>query len=181
MSTPFTNRDLYRFAVGFRERAEQTDRSLEDYLLALWSLARPLRHQPAIPVGTFIRMLEDALTAPAPPFRETWRDLPDEVGQNEPPGPGKWEAVMIRQIRDLREMAEAGMSPGPDMFLLTAPRGSPFYHSDPGSFVEAGIGYHFKGWQREDEPEPSAADLFPVDEVTWHDFTEILLEGQWNE
>lgn len=72
------------------------------------------------------------------------------------------------------------MSPGPGMFLLTAPRGSPYYHSDPASFVAAGIAYHFKGWTPVGE-EARAEDVFPVDEITWHDFTEFLLEAQWNE
>lgn len=179
MPETFTNRDLYRWALGFEERADAIDRTLESYLLALWSLARPLRKQPSIPVDTFLRLLEEALTAPAPPFRDSWRDLPDEVGQNEQPGSGKWEATMIRQIRDMREMDEAGIPTGPGIYLETAPRGSPFYHSDPGSFVAAGIAYHFKGWEpvngRDDMP------VLPVSEVTWHDFTEVLLEGQWNE
>lgn len=176
----FTNRDLYLAGLAFEERAEGVDRTLEDYLLALWGLARPLRKQPSIPVDTFLRLLDEALTAPVPPFRDTWRDLPDEVGLNEPPGPGKWEATIIRQIRDMREMDEAGMRPGPGMYLLSAPRGSPYYHSDPASFVAAGIAYHFKGWTPVGE-EARAEDVFPVEEITWHDLTEFLLEGQWNE
>jgi hypothetical protein len=174
-----TNRDLYLAALAFEKRARRTDRSLETFLLALWDLARPLRKQPSIPVETFVRLLDEALTAPAPSFRESWRDLPDEVGQNEPPGPGKWEATMIRQIRDLREMDEAGTPTGVHG-MVAAPRGSPFYNSDPGSFVVAGVAYHFGGWARVGE-ELRAEDVFPVHEITWHDFTEFLLEGQWND
>ena len=98
----FTNRDLYLAGLAFEDRAEGVDRTLESYLLALWGLARPLRAQPSIPVNTFLRLLDEALAAPAPPFRDTWRDLPDELGLNEPPGPGKWEATLVRQIRDMR-------------------------------------------------------------------------------
>jgi hypothetical protein len=182
MTGSFTNRDLYLAALAFEERAEGIDRTLETWLLALWGLARPLREQPSIGVDAFLRLLEEALSAPAPAFRDTWRGLPDELGVNEPPGPGKWEATIIRQIRDLREMDEAGMSPGPGMYLLTAPRGSPWYHFDPGSYVVAGIAYHFGGWEREGEGEEvRAEDMRPVDEITWHDFTEFLLEAQWNE
>jgi hypothetical protein len=180
MSGPFTNRDLYLHALAFRDRADGMDRTLEAYLLALWALVRPLRGEPALSVETFIRLLDEALAAPAPPFPDRWRDLPDDVGPKEPPGFPRWEGQIIQQIRDLREMDEAGMLTGPGMYLVTAPRGKPWYHPDPGPYVEAGIAYHFGGWEREGE-ELLAEDVFPMDEITWHDFTEFLLEARWNE
>ena len=180
MSGPVTNRDLYLYGLAFQERADATDRTLEAYLLALWSLVRPLRDEPALSAETFIRLLDEALTAPAPPVPDRWRDLPDDVGPKEPPGFGVWEGQIIRQIRDLREMDEAGMFTGSNLYLLTAPRGTPWYHPYPSKYVAAGIAYHFGGWVREGEDDADA-DVFPLDEITWHDFTEFLLEARWNE
>lgn len=181
MPGPFTNRHLYLAVVALQARAKRVDRTLEAYLLALWSLARSLRHESAFSVDGFLRLLEDALTAPVPPFRERWRDLPDNLGQYEARGAARWEGTILRQIRDLREMSEAGMSPGAGMYLLTAPRGSPWYHTAVAGYLEAGAAGHFGGAEWEGADGEREVDVVPLHEITWHDFMEFLLEGQWNE
>jgi hypothetical protein len=177
---PFTNRDLYLAILALQERARGGGRTLESYLLALWGRVRPLRGQPALSVDTFLRVLEEAVTAPAPPFDDSWRPLRWPVDQ--PPTFEGWEAYIIRQIRELRAMDEAGMQPEPWRYLLQAPDGGFWYHFDPGSYIEAGASGTFGGWEVEEDGESRiATPVFPLDEITWYQFTEFLHMGQWHE
>ena len=176
-----TNRDLYLAIVALQEDPEGTARTLESYLLALWSLVRPLRDQAALSVDAFLRILDQALTAPAPPFDESWRGLPDR-DVDEPRGFAGWEALVIRQIRDLREMDEAGMSPDRWRYLLQAPRGSFWYHCDPDGYLEAAAAGAFGGWEVEEDGEVTVpTPVFPMHEITWDDFREFLHNGQYHE
>src|SRR5207248_3657576 len=103
-----TNRDLYLAVADLTGRHRNTGRALEEYLRALWALGQGHHEQPALPSDEFFGMLSAAFDAPAPPFDEGWRG---RYGQdtNEVSGFDGWEARVLRQIVDLREMKEQGV------------------------------------------------------------------------
>ncbi len=197
-----TSRDLYQAVAALRERHRGAGRSLEAYLLALWSLARPLAHQPSLSFDAFVRILDEAHTAAPPPFDEAWRALPDEA--EELTGFAGWEQVIIRQIRILREMAEAGTLENEHRYFgVSAPRGDPWFNFDPAGYLEGAVVGTFGGWEPEDGgrvvvPGPVAVmgddgEIHLVDpaeiddpvialpEITWEAFTDFLQNGQWYE
>jgi hypothetical protein len=117
----------------------------------------------------------------------------------------RWEAFVLRQIVDLREMAEQGMLQDEMRYLGTdSPRGQKWYNFDPCTFLECAMAGSFGGWQAGDDsdrdyvPGPVAvlgddrqvttADPHDVPnpvvamrEVSWDDFRSFLGCGQWCE
>jgi hypothetical protein len=197
-----TNRDLYLAVSAMRERHGDGGRTLEAYLLALWSLARLLAHQPSLSFDAFVRVLDEAHTVPSPPFHDAWRALPDTP--EERTDFAVWEQVILQQIRDLREMDEAGtMENEYRWFGVSAPRGARWYNFDPGGYLEGAVAGTFGGWEPEDGgrtvvPGPVAVmgddgeihlvdpaeiddSVVPLPEVTWEAFTDFLQNGQWYE
>jgi hypothetical protein len=202
MSAQPTNRDLYVAVSAIQDRHRGGVRTLEPYLLALRELARPFAAGPAIPFDAFVRLLDEAHTAPAPPFDDAWRALPDLREPRE--GFAEWEQFVIHQVRGLREMEEAGtMENEYRYFGVNAPRGDRWYNFDPASYLEGAVVGTFGGWEPEDGgrivvPGPVAVlaedgtlhsvdaseiehPVFPLPEVTWEDFTAFLQNGQWYE
>lgn len=198
-----TGRSLELTIEALRERAEGTGGTLEDYLRAVWTLARPLRDHAALSVDTFLHLLEAALTAPVPPFDDSWRRLPTITG-DERPGFAGWESQILRQIRDLREMEEAGAMRDPERwFGMDAPSGSRWYNYAVPDYLGGAVAGTFGGWQPEDGrrmvvPGPVAVmgqdgqitDVDPsqiepprheIPGVTWDLFTSFLRCGQWYE
>lgn len=197
-----TNRDLYLAVSEIKDRWRASERSLEDYLLALWSLARPMRDQPALSFDTLVRILGDALTAPPPAHDEAMDRLPDEIEERH--GFDVWEQLILLQIRDLREMREAGTLENEYRYFgVDAPRGARWYNFDPASYLEGAAVGTFGGWEEADgdrivvpgpvavlgddgnivSVDPSEIDnpVFPLPEVTWDAFTDFLQNGQWYE
>lgn len=198
-----TNRDLYRAVSALRTR-HGTGRTLETYLLALRDLARPYAGMAAIPFDAFVRLLDEAYTIPAPSFDDAWRALPDELATETATGFAGWEQLIIQQIRDLREMEEAGtMDDDLAWFGVDAPRGDRWYNFDPGGYLEAAAAGTFGGWRAGDAgrslvPGPVAVlgedgritAMDPADvpdpvialpEISWKAFTDFLQSGQWYE
>lgn len=196
-----TNRDLYLAVRDIQGRHRQSPRTLEAYLLALRALAAPFAAHPAIPLDAFVRILDDAFTAPASPFDERWRALPDTWEEREF---GGWDRFLVHQIRGLREMEEAGtMENELRYFGMAAPRGDYWYNFDPISYLEGAVVGTFGGWEPEEGgrivvPGPVAvlgddgeirtmdpADIpnpfFPLPQITWDEFTDFLQNGQWYE
>ncbi|HYW13569.1 MAG TPA: hypothetical protein VE871_16530 [Longimicrobium sp.] len=197
-----TSRDLYLAVSALEERHRDEGRTLEAYLLALWSLARPLCHQPSLSFDVFVRILDEAHTAASPPFDEAWRALTD--GAEEPTDWTIWEQVILHQIRDLREMEEAGtMEDEYRWFGVKAPRGMPWYNLVPAGYLEGAVAGTFGGWEPEDggrvavpgpvavmgddgeihmvDPSDDDDPVVPLSEVTWEAFTDFLRNGQWYE
>lgn len=202
MSVPRTNRDLYLAVRGLLERHASAGRTLEHYLLALWRLAAPLGHQPAIPTDDLIRLLDDAFTAPVPVFGDAVRVLARAAEDAD--GFAGWERLILWQIRDLREMAEAGTLRSEDpWFGLDAPRGGRWYNFDPAGFLEAATEGTFGGWEPEDggrmlvpgpvavlgedgritsaDPSELERPTVPLAAISWDDFAHFLQSGQWYE
>lgn len=147
--------------------AEGATRSLEEYLRALWLLSRTERHRSALPPDVVTGLLTGALTSSVPPFDDAWRAT-DFAGVAR--GFEAWERIILSQIADLREFAEAPPQPYPDLGI-DAPRtggtranGLRWYnHTVPG-FLECAMAGALGGW-----------DLRPL---TWQEMTEVLGCGQ---
>ena len=197
-----TNRDLYLAVDEIKKRWRESERSLEDYLLALWSLGRPMCDRPALPFDAFVRNLGEALTAPVPTYDEAVDRLPDEIEERH--GFDVWEQLILLQIRDLREMREAATFENEYRYFgVDAPRGARWYNFDPASYLEGAAVGTFGGWEEADgnrivvpgpvavlgddgqvtSVDPSEIDnpVFPLPEVTWDAFTDFLQNGQWYE
>ncbi len=144
-----TNRDLYRFVVNLSVGKEAQKRPIEEYLRALWSLAKRHRDFEAIELNEFARMLEEAFTAPAP----------ESVSMNSEPGKTtegefeKWERTLLLQIRTLQRMEKDGSINDRLRYLngVTSPGGTVWYNFDPGAYLEGGVWDAFGGWESEDE------------------------------
>lgn len=198
-----TNRDLYLVIAQLIEREKKTARTLEEYLRALLELADPYRAEAALPVAQFFTLLDEAFTAEVAVFNPEWRSLyPDTYDEDE--GFEAWQATLIRQVVDLREMAEQGMLEDPYRYLgINSPRGRRWYNFDPGAFLECGLAGSYGGWQPGDEtgrvyvpgpvlilgeaglesrdPEEIEEPIFFLPEITWADFRDFLLQGQYYE
>lgn len=202
MPIPPTNRGLYLAVRALLERHASNDRALEPYLLALWSLASERQHQPAIPIDDFVRLLDDAFTAPVSAFGQAMRALSDDGTQLD--RFAGWEQTILRQIRDLREMDAAGtLDDEQRWFGVDAPRGACWYNFDPAGYLEAATEGTFGGWEPEDggrmlvpgpvavlgedgritSVDPSEIDspTYALDAVSWDAFADFLQSGQWYE
>jgi hypothetical protein len=199
-----TNRDLYLFVAEICRANAQSDRTLEDYLKALWRLGSVERERGALPLARFAALLEEALRSEAPQFDPIWSRnyLRDMNGFS---GYVHWEQTILRQIVDLHEMEEAGTL-GNDLryFGVDAPRGLRWFNFDPLTFLECAAAGTFDGWRSGD---PAGRDYVPgpvavLDEagrissadprdlgeptvdlgpISWDTFAEFLGAGQWYE
>src|SRR5204863_2061629 len=99
------NRELYLEILDLIERQRTSERSLEDYLLALLAIASEFRQLDRLECAAFLQVLEASFTAGGSEFDQEWRIAPPH---EELPSYAGWRAVLVRQLVDLREMAEAG-------------------------------------------------------------------------
>jgi hypothetical protein len=196
-----TNRDLYSFIAGLVGEREKHDRSLEEYLRALWAAGSAHREADALSLSCFAGLLETALRAEAPPFDRAWLAM-DRGALAGVTGFALWERVIRAQIVDLHEMAQQGLLANElRYFGIDAPRGARWYNFDPFTFLECGVAGTFGGWEpgdatgRDYVPGPvavldeqgrvTAVDPRsieePVDElatITWDMFADFLESGQ---
>ena len=199
MPGELTNRDLYLAVRTLGAGHHGSTRTLEEYLRALWQLARLLRERAALTGEELIRLLGEAWTAPAPPFDERWRTLVAEAGAR--PGFGRWEGQILGQIRDQRELEEAGAFDNEYLaFGVDAPGGGRWYNFHPAGYLEAAAQGTFGGWQPGDEGRIQVPGLVavlgadgtvtsvdaseidhpvePLGEITWERFADFLYWGQ---
>lgn len=130
MSAIETNRDLYLAIAELTATQRSGGRDLEEYLRALWDGARRLSDRASLSADEFFGLLAAAFTSPAPAFEEAWRSrfaehdpgavadcLASKMGleqpstaedRTDPTGFAAWGSTVLRQIVDLREMAEHG-------------------------------------------------------------------------
>jgi hypothetical protein len=204
MNTLQTNRDLYLAIADLIGRQRSCTRSLEEYLAALWNLARVHRERPGLLVDEFFKILCKGFTAPAPPFDEAWRSQYDRDYANLP-GFAGWEARILRQLVDLREMAEQGLLDDEQRYFgIDSPREERWYNFDPCTFLECATAGSYGGWQpgddtgrqyvpgpvlamgedgqlQERDPADVAAPVIAIHTVSWDNFWSFLGEGQWYE
>ncbi|MBJ6763727.1 hypothetical protein JGU66_23395 [Myxococcaceae bacterium JPH2] len=146
-----TNRDLYLLIATLPQSHPAPQRSLEEYLTALWELGTRLREREDVSLAEFAHLLMAGFTTPAPPFNPSWRTRVN-AQQEDSSGYEQWEAVVLSQIVDLHEMREAGLLTN-DLryFGLDAPSGARWYNFDPVTYLECGAAGALGGWEPGDD------------------------------
>ena len=165
-----TNRDLYAAVSELIKRHENTSRSLEAYLSALWSIGRPASGQDALAVESFFQLLATAFEADVPKFDESWRSR-DAADIDDLRGFDGWEAAILRQIVDLHEMDEAGtLADETRYFGVNSPRGNRWYNFDPCVYLECATQGAFGGWQPDSD---TGRDYVPGSVVAFNESGEL--------
>jgi hypothetical protein len=199
-----TNRDLYRAIGELGERYASSGRTLEHYLLALLGLARQHNRQDALSLSEFYQVVSEAFSADPIPFASAWRDTYGALNPNQSGFVG-WEATVIRQIVDLREMDEAGtLAYEYRYFGVDAPRGSRWYNFDPVTYLECAMAGSLGGWEPDDptgrqfvpgevgvmdsignlqivNPQDIERPIGPLPQVSWDQFKDFVECGQMYE
>lgn len=157
-------------------------------------LARTERDRPFLPPDLVASLLTGAITAPVAPFDNTWRTTNFSAAGDGFPA---WEQIILSQIADLRDFAEAAPQPFPNMGV-DAPRRPGdgtrandlrwFNHTVPG-YLECAMAGTLGGWEpadgiRSELPGPTLA-LFPepkgvvdLPPLAWEVLTGFLICGQ---
>jgi hypothetical protein len=149
----------------------------------------------------FVEVLAEGFTAEPLPYDNRWGDAycADTEGMI---GFAKFEATIVQQIVDLREMREAGILEGEWIGLgVDAPRGGRWYNFDPRQYLECAAEGAIGGWESGDptgrgfvlgpvavlnadgtigsaDPRELEPRVFPVPRVTWEQFADFLICGQ---
>ena len=143
-----TDRDLSTSIAELRENCENSDRQLEDYLLAFWFLASQYKHQAAIAANQFIELLRLAFTMEIPAFQDEWRSKKFNLYSDEEDSYLAFEGMILEQIVDLREMDEAGsLSSELRYFGLDSPRGNCWYNFDSLAYLECAVAGFDDDWE----------------------------------
>jgi hypothetical protein len=146
-----TNRDFYLGMIALCKMRASNERTLEEYLRALFAKAEQLQANEIITIDDFHTLLADAFeTAPAQ-FENAWREQYDHLDTSAA-GFAGWRACILQQIVDLREMAEAEMLTNKYLhFGIDAPRGNRWYNFDPLTYLECATTGSLGGWEPGDE------------------------------
>jgi hypothetical protein len=196
-----TNRDLYLAIAQLIQEHKLTSRSLEAYLRSLWLLASEHQALPGFSAAAFFDILNRTFSASVPPFNEVWRQQYNE-DNDDLSGYAAWQATILRQIVDLREMDEQGILKDKYRYFgINSPRGQRWYNFDPGTFLECAMAGTYSGWQPDDQTgrayvpgkvavlneegqweERDPADLpnpiYSIGQVSWDNFRDFLYAGQ---
>lgn len=190
-----TNQDLYQAVVELGGNAAFSSRPLEDYLMSLWLLGRERNAVDSFSAAEFFDLLSQAGTSKVPPFEEDWRARYPRESQEDRGFTG-WEARILCQIVDLRELQESGILYDKHRYFgVRSPRGQNWYNFSPSAFLECGVAGYFRGWSPDMdgsevtiigmkgkiEKRPSAEfskPASPLERVTWDDFRDFLKFGQ---
>ena len=162
-----TNRDVYLLVCRIGDQANESGLSLEAYLRALWGIARVQQDiEPGIERVT--TWLEQALTAAAPPFDDSWRAIQpgkiDEWNNFE-----DWENIILFQLADLHRMQESGQLENPHRYFgIVSPSGHNWYNFDVQAYLFCSI---MHGGRREFENNV-------ISSFDWQDFAMQLWCGQ---
>lgn len=192
-----TNRDLYLRLLAEGERMRGTGRGLRQFLLAWWSVSRPLADRERLDLDTVAAMVAAAATVPPPPMPPAWRTT-RYAPVADPRGHADWEAVVQSQVADLADFADQGPLDAYAAFGVTAPRppgcrratDARWYNFDPRGYLECGMAGSLGGWDEADgtrravpgpvvpltpEPEPGERTL---DGLGWDDLARLAICGQ---
>ena len=83
-----------------------------------------------------------------------------------------FEATILKQVADLREMDEAGLlSSELRYFGMDSPRGNRWYNFDPSSYIECAITGTYDDFQEENSE-------ITFDDISWNEISEFLWCGQ---
>ncbi len=199
-----TNRDFYLNIAELISEQGSSALTLEEYLRALWELGREYQEQPVLSVEAFFEMLSKAFTVDVPPFDESWRKRYASAPDNSVSGFEGWQATILNQIVDLREMDEQDVLKNKlRYFGVSSPQGGYWYNFDPCTFLECATAGTWGGWQpgdgagrryvhesvlvaengrvEESDPTDIPNPVYEVSQVKWDDFQHFLRQGQWYE
>lgn len=157
-----------------RDAAGGIDRSLDEYLRALWCLGA--EHHRAgrayLTAGELAELLARAFEAPAPPFDPMWRALRDQTIEPASDGFTTWESTVREQILDLDELVRSGLADASGSFFavdadeVDAPGGGRWSNLAPRDFLTAACHSTFGDIE---------TTLPPID---WDRFASFLTRGQ---
>jgi len=145
------NHDLYVSIGDLSSQHRSNTLSLELYLLALLQRAEPLATLDSLTPAQFLDLLSTAFEAPPRQFEDAWRSEyehldPDLTGYD------GWKATLIRQIVDLREMAEdRSLEHEFRYYGIDSPRGGRWYNFDPATYLECAAAGSLDGWEPGDD------------------------------
>ncbi|NOK62042.1 MAG: hypothetical protein GFH27_549321n29 [Chloroflexi bacterium AL-W] len=142
-----TNRDLYLAIETLTHDHRFDGRSLEHYLLALLRAAEPFADAEALSLNDFYHLIVQSFVIEPHEFDEGWCQQYDQLPYKEV-GFSGWRATVIRQIVDLREMAENRILANKYRhFGVDSPRRSRWYNFDPVGYLECAMAGSFGGWE----------------------------------
>jgi hypothetical protein len=168
-SVSVTNRDLCLAIYGLTDRPETDSRSLEEYLRALWKIARDFQEYSLLSSGLFIDLLDASLTVEPLGFDEVWRaSYRSETEIDGLKGYLHFEATLQNQIAELREFLDTGGLPI-DFYDSRDLRG--WENIYVASFLEHGTVGKFRYWNAPDE-------VVPLEPLTWEMFADFLVYCQ---
>jgi len=181
-----TNRDLYLRVRNLESLLEGKDaRSLEEYLRALWSLAKD-HGQPEIMLPLFLNWIENAFATPAPEFDSSWNKVFPDF-EKDWDSYEDWHSMILFQIADLRRIKNAGqLSDKFRYFGLQSPSGESWYNFDPFTYLECAIRGVFGGYEEGEvivlippqEGESGNSPVFEIKALSWGTFAKLLYFGQ---
>jgi hypothetical protein len=142
-----TQKDFCEFIRVLAKNASSSDRSLEEYLRALWLLVQEYKND-KLSFALLAQILADALTAPVAPFDDNWlnyEEPPAELHQGHPVENDFefLQKMLLYQIADLHRMREEGVLDAPPHILwMGASRkgGSVWYNFEPATFLGIALG-----------------------------------------
>jgi hypothetical protein len=98
---------------------QATGRTLGQFLRAWWSVGRLFADRERLEPDTVAAMVAASATVEPPPMRAAWRTTPYAFAP-EPSSYSDWERIVLSQIADLADRADAG----PVTPLATEPDGA---------------------------------------------------------
>jgi hypothetical protein len=199
-STLTTNRDLYLAINTLSKEHEDSDRTLETYLLAILSRSAGFAECESLSLDELHELITSGFTHEPLPFNNAWRTQYDVLPYEDNCYKG-WQATVIRQIVDLREMDENGtLNSEQRHFGLSSPRKAYWYNFEPFGYLECAAAGAFGGWEPSDSsrqylpglvavlaedgsiqfanPEDLPNVQFEIPAVSWEQFKNFIFCGQ---
>jgi hypothetical protein len=192
-----TNRDLYARLVEAGDDMNTAGRTLAEFLRSWWQVGRPMAGRTGLDLDTVAAMVTAAATAEPPPVFPEWRTSSYPL-TSEPASYGDWEKVVLSQIADLADFADAGSLDRFAYFGVDAARppdvvratGARWYNFDPRGYLECGMAGSLGGWDESDglrkpvpgpvvplKPEPAPGE-HPLGVLSWADLAALAICGQ---
>ncbi len=168
-----TNRELYLHVSAI---CQGTTHSLEDYLLALYTLTKDCPED-SIPIGNFAAFLEQAFVIEPLPFDEQWFEI-SVLTLN------SWHELLAFQIADLRRMRVAGLLDGMNTYFgIDSSSGVRWYNLEPLTYLECAVRGTFGGYEADEviilvsSPDGDNSEVFAIESISEHDFFNFLQCG----
>lgn len=196
-----TNRDLYIAIEKLTQDHKVCERSLEQYLLALLLAAKQYEDLESISLNEFYELISQSFSTVPHGFDDNWRNQYEELPVDDSGFTG-FQATLIRQIVDLREMNENHLLNNElRYFGIMSPRNSQWFNFDPAGYLECATAGSFSGWEPGDNTgrgfvngpvavfsddlsvqEANTQDLprpqYEISAVTWEQFKDFVYCGQ---